>query len=470
MKRILTIISCLLLFACQQESNAKKEAVLLSNNDHNASSVSFTPDETGRPVVSWCETDKSGRKFFFLSYLGKSGNSFSGAISIPVEQNSNLHEEGMPKLAIKKDGSIIAVYETSAPTKENKFAGFVKYIQSFDKGKTWTSPLFLHADTAAGKGHSFASITRLGDGEIGACWLDVTYGDRKGGRSVKFSKTSGKNGFGQEKLIDSFACQCCRTAISCDAAGNIAIMFRDVLQDSIRDMSICTSADNGTTFSSPVAFTNDGWVINGCPHNGPSVISSGNRSYAAWFTGGAHAGVYYAEMNDREEVMERKTISSKGRNIQLCLLPDKSRVLAYSEMVKTADTFYTKIAVNKINDHKMWTMDISKPGEQAAFPVIHTTGNSEFAVAWENNGKLYYRIINAGAIQTVVKQPEEMPVKEQVASSAIKLADTRDLVCGMPVKAGVEDTTLYKGKIYGFCAKECKEEFVKDPRQYLAEK
>ncbi len=460
----------MLFFACKQESDAKKDAVLLSNNDHNASSVSFTPDETGKPVVSWCETDKNGRKFFFLSYLGKSGNSFSDAVSIPVEQNSNLHEEGMPKLAIKKDGSIVAVYETSSPTKENKFAGFVKYIQSFDKGKTWTSPLYLHADTTAGKGHSFASITRLGDGEIGACWLDVTYGDRKGGRSVKFSKTSGKNGFGQEMLIDSFACQCCRTAISCDAEGNIAIMFRDVLQDSIRDMSICTSADNGTTFSSPVAFTNDGWVINGCPHNGPSVIRSGNRSYAAWFTGGTHAGVYYAEMNGKDEVMERKTISIKGRNIQLCLLPDKNRVLVYSEMVKTADTFYTKIAVNKINDHKMWTMDISKPGEQAAFPVIHATGKSEFAVAWESNGKLCYRIINAGAIQTAVKQSEEMPVKEQVASSTIKLADTRDLVCGMPVKAGVEDTALYKGKIYGFCAKECKEEFVKDPKHYLAGK
>jgi len=470
MKQILTIISCLLLFACKQGANARKETVLLSNSSHNASCVSFTPDETGRPVVSWCETDKSGRKFFFLSYLGKSGNAFSDAISIPIEQNSNFHEEGMPKLAIKKDGSIVAIYETSAPTKENKFAGFVKYVQSFDQGKTWTKPAFLHADTTAGKGHSFASIARLSDGEIGACWLDVSFGERKGGRSVKFSKTSGKNGFAGETLIDSFACQCCRTAISCDARGNIAVMFRDVLQDSIRDMSICMSADNGRTFSSPVAFTNDGWVINGCPHNGPSVIRSGNRAYAAWFTGGMHKGVYYAEMNESDEVIERRTISSNGRNIQLCLLPDKNRVLAYSETVKTADTFYSKVVVDKINDHKMWTMDISKPGEQAAYPVIHPAGSSEFVVAWENSGKIYYRIIDAGAIQLPVKLPEQMPVKELVRSEVIKLSANSDLVCGMPVKAGVEDTAHYKGKVYGFCAKECKEEFLKDPKQYLTAK
>lgn len=54
--------------------------------------------------------------------------------------------------------------------------------------------------------------------------------------------------------------------------------------------------------------------------------------------------------------------------------------------------------------------------------------------------------------------------------SAVKLDFQKDLVCGMPVKAGVEDTLTYKGKVYGFCAKECKDEFLKDPESYLAKK
>ena len=37
----------------------------------------------------------------------------------------------------------------------------------------------------------------------------------------------------------------------------------------------------------------------------------------------------------------------------------------------------------------------------------------------------------------------------------------------MPVKAGVSDTAHYKGKVFGFCAKECKEEFLKNPASYL---
>lgn len=52
----------------------------------------------------------------------------------------------------------------------------------------------------------------------------------------------------------------------------------------------------------------------------------------------------------------------------------------------------------------------------------------------------------------------------------MKFADKKDLVCGMPTSAGITDTAHYKGKVYGFCAKECKDEFLKNPASYLATK
>lgn len=46
----------------------------------------------------------------------------------------------------------------------------------------------------------------------------------------------------------------------------------------------------------------------------------------------------------------------------------------------------------------------------------------------------------------------------------------RDFICGMPVTAGIADTAHYKGKVYGFCATECKDEFLKNPAGNIAQK
>ena len=62
--------------------------------------------------------------------------------------------------------------------------------------------------------------------------------------------------------------------------------------------------------------------------------------------------------------------------------------------------------------------------------------------------------------------------KDSMENNLTKLefAVKKDLSCGMPTSAGVSDTVTYKGKLYGFCAKECKEDFLKDPEAHLAAK
>jgi len=43
----------------------------------------------------------------------------------------------------------------------------------------------------------------------------------------------------------------------------------------------------------------------------------------------------------------------------------------------------------------------------------------------------------------------------------------RDPSCGMPVAAGIEDTVHYKNKVLGFCSKDCKDEFLKNPEKNI---
>ena len=44
----------------------------------------------------------------------------------------------------------------------------------------------------------------------------------------------------------------------------------------------------------------------------------------------------------------------------------------------------------------------------------------------------------------------------------------KDPSCGMPVTAGISDTAHYKDKVLGFCSKECKDAFLKNPEANLA--
>jgi len=61
----------------------------------------------------------------------------------------------------------------------------------------------------------------------------------------------------------------------------------------------------------------------------------------------------------------------------------------------------------------------------------------------------------------------KMPAPAQRLEKLVKLEGKTDLVCGMPVSAGISDTITYRKKLYGFCSAGCKEEFVKDPIAYI---
>lgn len=56
---------------------------------------------------------------------------------------------------------------------------------------------------------------------------------------------------------------------------------------------------------------------------------------------------------------------------------------------------------------------------------------------------------------------------QKIAITEADLADKKDPVCGMPAFRYMEDTAVYNNKIYAFCSKDCKDEFVKNPTEYV---
>lgn len=71
----------------------------------------------------------------------------------------------------------------------------------------------------------------------------------------------------------------------------------------------------------------------------------------------------------------------------------------------------------------------------------------------------------------------EKPSTDTVAMKADSTANVfehllvnnkKDPACGMPVSAGIGDTAHYKNLVLGFCSKECKDAFEKNPEGLIA--
>src|SRR5690606_18828615 len=102
---------------------------LLSDTQNKASCVFLTTDEKDHPAISWTETDRAGNKHFYFSYWNMESRTFAPPRAIPIEQHASIHEEGMPKIAIRGDGTVFATYETNVPSAKSRFGlSDIRYV------------------------------------------------------------------------------------------------------------------------------------------------------------------------------------------------------------------------------------------------------------------------------------------------------------------------------------------------------
>lgn len=466
---IFYIINFAMLQSCRDaQHKTEEQPVLLSQVGNKASCVFLAKNEKNKPVVSWTEVDSSGSKHFYFANWNEQTQKFEGRITIPIETNTSIHEEGMPKIAFMGDGTMIATYEISNPSKKSRFGlSDILYTMSTDNGKTWTSPKSIQYGVQQAGSRSFGNMIRLDDGEIGICWLDTNPNDATSGRPVMFARTNGKKGFENGIVIESTACQCCRTALSSDGQGNVSIVFRDLLSGSVRDISVCNSSDNGRTFRKTVPFSKDHWVLEGCPHNGPSVVNKDDKTYVTWFTGSKQKGVYYAELDKNNEMLQKRQLDPNGRFVQVCLTPDGTRLVTYNVNYQDGDSLYNKIKVMKINKEGFFEKEITLPHAQASYPVVQVTGAHIVVVAWTDNEKVFYKSINSQSISKAASTELAQPAVTNAVVAFPRLSSSIDPVCGMKLNPEMTgDTTAFKGKIIGFCGQDCKDKFLRSRNAY----
>ncbi|MEO9020875.1 MAG: sialidase family protein [Ginsengibacter sp.] len=390
MKKIFFLILISIGFIFQSCQNSEKEIHISASKsaqiDTSEGSCPYlTKDNNGNIVLSWIKKIDSSTSVYCYAVSKDEGKTFGKAIEIPGSENIHPHGENMPKIIFKDNGEIIAAWASANPNPKNTYSDVVYYSKSFDSGATWSSAEKLVKDTA-GYDQRYFDMGILPNGEVAIIWLDNRKKTTEEGSALYFAETSGNSGFETGHLVTEPCCPCCRTDLYVDSKKNVHILYRAILNDSIRDMVHSTSADNGKTFSTPERISKDNWVINGCPHTGPAMTENKNGIQFTWFTGGNNSGVYYCNStNDGNTFSAREKVSGiASRHCQITSVADNNVAIVWNENFSFGNISSSRIGIElrNANGNNPLKQYITSETGNATFPVIKSMDINSVLVAY----------------------------------------------------------------------------------------
>lgn len=306
--RTFILISLTILFSCAGHKNIKETGI---QNKYTASSPAFSRGTTSDSSIflSWVRAD-SITTFICISKFEKGNKTPSDTLIVSQSDGVDNNPENMPKLAFNGDKGIL-MWGTKAPNSKNRYAGKVYYAISSDGGKTWSEKIPLVNDTTSFDQRYF-DIEVDEKGEFFCSWLDSRGSEESEGSSLYFGKLS-EGLVTEEKRITPSVCPCCRTDLFISESNDFYIAYRQIFNDSIRDMACVASFDNASTFTSPRKISADNWVLNGCPHTGPSIAADEKQLYFSWYTMGGGEGVFQCSGSfDLDYFSFRENLSKKA--------------------------------------------------------------------------------------------------------------------------------------------------------------
>ncbi|HKQ74670.1 MAG TPA: sialidase family protein [Blastocatellia bacterium] len=325
---------------------------------------------------------------FYLAYVERLNNvsnvmlrqSSDGVnFSAPVRVNdragdATVRNENPPKVIVGAHGEVYVCWANE----RGKWKGNIRFARSTDGGKTFSPAITINSDGAnEPAGHAFQSIAVDKQGHIYVAWIDERNKrkeDRGGEIWLAVSTNRGKT-FSRDHRILADVCECCRTNLQIDSAGNLYLTYRTVPRAGpmYRDIIIAQSLDGGKTFAQTVV-SEDKWDIPGCPVAGPSFsFDNTGRLTTIWFMGGGERpGIYYATSTDHGKTFTPRSLLDPqqkiGKRAHTASLADGGVFVAWDDADgKTFSAWgvlYPQKGLLRKSDRR----------EGVAYPVVATNG------------------------------------------------------------------------------------------------
>jgi hypothetical protein len=191
------------------------------------------------------------------------------------------------------------------------------------------------------------------------------------------------------RAIAPGVCYCCKTSVATGADGSIVAAWRHVYPGNIRDVALAKSSDGGRTFSPPIRVSEDDWVLDGCPENGPAVaVDHTNAIHIVWPTlvrasgGDETLALFYAMSRDGQRFTKRQEIHADGvpRHPQIAVGPAGKITIAWDEQIKRARRIIIARGTIDYSNPVRFTRE-SVTEEAGAYPAIAPVADG-MLVAW----------------------------------------------------------------------------------------
>jgi hypothetical protein len=356
-------------------------------------------------AIAWGASTPAGATDVYTAVSRDGGRTFAAPVRVnDVDGDARLNGEQPPRVAMR--GNTLTVVWTS------KGANGTRLLQSrsADGGRTFAKSTPVPGGEAAGN-RGWENAIADASGRVYAVWLDhrelaqqdgavaMAHHDHTAAASAKPDGVAmaqksklylgALDGGVAPRAITGGVCYCCKTALATAADGSVFAAWRHVYPGNIRDIAFTSSRDGGRTFSAPLRVSEDQWVLEGCPDDGPAMaVDAKNRVHIVWPTliteknaDEPTIALFYAMSSDGRRFTPRKRLPTEGmpHHPQIAIGPDGSLTIAWDEGANGKRR--AAIAQTSADAAAASPMIRTLVGDAAVYPVVAATAGAT-VVAW----------------------------------------------------------------------------------------
>jgi hypothetical protein len=248
-------------------------------------------------AITWGATLPGGGTDVYAAVSRDGGDTFRAPVRVnDVDGEASLGLEQPPRISVvaHKDHEPSIVVVWTAKTKDGTR---LRVARSENGGMSFMRAMTFAGSEAPGN-RGWESTAVDAAGRVVAVWLDhreMAAGHNHtpagahadGAAHAQASKLyfASLDDGASARALTGGVCYCCKTAVAAGPDGAIYAAWRHVYAGNVRDIAFVSSRDSGHSFTSPARVSADGWMLDGCPENGPALaVTSDNAVHVIWPT------------------------------------------------------------------------------------------------------------------------------------------------------------------------------------------